>query len=245
MFSRRTKTLFFKTFRQATLDIKDCDVIEGSPRLYVTPVGNLPSVTSVLSAIKVYDDGIDKWRKRVGDEEADRITNAASYRGNKLHDYAERYLLNRLKRSEMTGTARLMFNRCQHYYDQIEAVYATECVLYSKSIGYAGRADAVVYMNKNSVLDHKNSRRQINSSQQYARRKLFIYMLQCAGYSIAFQEMFNEPLEQGIIIMANYNESNAKRYIFDIDDYLVSQFKLAVDIYNGKEDARQSDYYKL
>jgi hypothetical protein len=234
-----------KKFRQEPLEIPDCEVIEGRPRLYVTPAGKFPSITSVLSALKKDDDGLDKWRKRVGDEEADKITKAASDRGDKLHDYAEKYLLNTLERSEMSGAARLLFNRARQYYDQIDAVYATECVLYSDKLKVAGRADAIVHYKKPTVLDHKNSRKMMKMDKSYARRKLFTYMLQATGYSMCFYDMFKTEINQGMIIVANYTESNARRHVFDITDYFRLQFELAVDIYYGRADPQQSDYYKL
>ena len=45
------------------------EVIEGSPRVYVTPEGNhYPSMTSVLSVLS--RDGIEQWKKRVGEKAA-------------------------------------------------------------------------------------------------------------------------------------------------------------------------------
>jgi hypothetical protein len=62
-------------------------------RLYNTPDGNqYPSVTSVLSIIN--EDKIAAWRKRVGEEEANRVGHRASSRGTSVHSILERYLLN-------------------------------------------------------------------------------------------------------------------------------------------------------
>lgn len=62
-------------------------------RLYTTPVGDVPSVTSVLSATKSAADirGLAKWRAKVGEEEAARITQDATQRGSSLHLAAEQY----------------------------------------------------------------------------------------------------------------------------------------------------------
>jgi genome maintenance exonuclease 1 len=53
-------------------------------RTYVTPDGNVyPSVTTVLSPYS--KDAINSWRKRVGEEEANRVSRLAASRGTKLH----------------------------------------------------------------------------------------------------------------------------------------------------------------
>jgi len=224
----------------------DCEVIEGKPRLYCTKDGKFPSVTSVLSVLSKGDNTLEKWRKRVGEEEADKITKSSSDRGNKLHEYAELYLNNALERSYMTGTARLMFNRCKDYYDKIIAVAATETVLYSKKHKYAGRVDAIVVINNRiTVLDHKNSRKSFNLSMSWSRKKLFKYLLQCTAYAIAFEEMYGIRIDQGSLIIANYDKSNAQQILFDIDDYLRVEFLKIVGIYYGKTEKKESQYFKL
>ena len=56
----------------------------GSGRVYNTPDGNrYPSVTTILSELS--KAGIAAWRKRVGAEEANRISTQAGFRGTKVH----------------------------------------------------------------------------------------------------------------------------------------------------------------
>ena len=62
-------------------------------RTYFTPSGNaLKSITTVLGAKK--KEALLEWRKRVGEEEANRISHHASTRGSAVHNIAERYLNN-------------------------------------------------------------------------------------------------------------------------------------------------------
>ena len=62
-------------------------------RLYVAPNGEkYPSVTTVLSDYK--KDAIVAWRKRVGNEQANKISTQASRRGTKVHKLCEDYLNN-------------------------------------------------------------------------------------------------------------------------------------------------------
>ena len=63
-------------------------------RLYKLPNGDwVPSITSVTSFYN--RDVFIKWRQRVGDEEANRITKRATTRGTDFHEAAQAYLENR------------------------------------------------------------------------------------------------------------------------------------------------------
>ena len=62
-------------------------------RHYQTPNGKpLPSVTTVLDALKD-KTSLYEWRKRVGDEEANRITKLATGIGTQVHLHIEKYIL--------------------------------------------------------------------------------------------------------------------------------------------------------
>ena len=62
-------------------------------RKYFTPEGNAyPSITTVLSILS--KDSIMRWRKRVGEEEANKISHQAATRGTSVHKLAEDYLDN-------------------------------------------------------------------------------------------------------------------------------------------------------
>ena len=65
-----------------------------SGRVYHTPEGvDLPSITTVLSILS--RAGIAAWRKRVGEEEANRISTQASRRGTAVHEIIEKYIDNK------------------------------------------------------------------------------------------------------------------------------------------------------
>ena len=62
-------------------------------RVYETPTGKkYPSVTTVTGLLK--KRAILEWRKKVGDEEANRIASTAARRGTRLHTLCEKHLLN-------------------------------------------------------------------------------------------------------------------------------------------------------
>jgi len=216
---------------------------ETGKRFYKTPVGNLPSMTTILGILD--DGGIDAWIKRVGVEESERIKTEASTRGNSLHDLNEMYLRNELDRSELRGKGKVLFNRVKPLLDTINPVVATEIPLYSKKYGFAGRVDCIAYIDGVlHIIDHKNSRRPINMSKQYARRKLFCYYLQCVGYAICVEEMFGLKAKKGCIIVGNHDTSNGEWFKFSLDKYKGEFIKL-MEIFNGDRPDTDSLYYKL
>ena len=61
------------------------EMVDGR-RLYPVPSGGkYPSITTVLSCNPEKKAGIMKWRKRVGEEKANRISNRAATRGTAFH----------------------------------------------------------------------------------------------------------------------------------------------------------------
>src|SRR6056300_1878883 len=81
-------------FVHEAVELQEMDAVtteEG--RKYRTPEGiNLPSITTVLSILS--RDSIAKWRKRVGEAEANKISTRASGRGTRVHEIIEKYVNN-------------------------------------------------------------------------------------------------------------------------------------------------------
>ena len=61
-------------------------------RVYETPDGTFPSITTVLGRKKA--QFFKEWRVRVGEEEANKITTQATRRGTKVHKVVENYIDN-------------------------------------------------------------------------------------------------------------------------------------------------------
>jgi genome maintenance exonuclease 1 len=72
-------------------------VTEDGRRLYDTPGGKLPSVTTVLEKTKPEEkkQALQEWRNRVGHAQAQAITTEAANRGTRMHTYLEHYVKNR------------------------------------------------------------------------------------------------------------------------------------------------------
>ena len=65
-----------------------------SGRRYQTPDGNVyPSITTVLGDQPEKRRAIAEWRARVGEQEANKISQQAARRGTDLHTLMEKYIL--------------------------------------------------------------------------------------------------------------------------------------------------------
>ena len=66
--------------------------IDGT-RFYEVPSGKMyPSITSVTSFYN--REVFVEWRKKVGEEKANKVTRESTFRGTKFHDAVEQYIKN-------------------------------------------------------------------------------------------------------------------------------------------------------
>ena len=203
--------------------VKDIDDIQvphrevmNGRRVYVTPNGHTyPSITSILGAQP--KPGLDEWRKRVGDVEADKIMKESAKLGTDVHDLCERYLYNQ-NLLIVDDEARSVFNRLRFLLGNIDNIVGLEIPVYSDKLRVAGTTDCVAeYNGKISVIDFKTSCK--------PKREEWIedYWIQAAFYAAAFYEMTGCIPEQLVIIIAVRNSFDVqvfKKSIFDSDIYI-------------------------
>ena len=110
-------------------------------RYYTTPEGSkYRSVTTALSSMGA--DKIAEWRKRVGNEEANRISTRSSNRGTKLHQLCEDFVLG--KQLQLEVNQLVTFDPIKKYLEKyMDVVYGVELGLYSNTLQLAGRCDLV------------------------------------------------------------------------------------------------------
>lgn len=163
-------------------------------RIYKTPDGPMPSITTVLSRLS--REGIAEWRDRVGEKEANRISNVASYRGNRIHKFCEEYIQN-LEPNIKSPFDRNMFNSIKKLIDKyLGTVYGQELPLYSKTLGVAGRADLIAEWNgKLAVIDFKTS------DKLKEREWIDGYLYQSTAYCIMFEEITGISVRRVAIII--------------------------------------------
>lgn len=200
-------------------------------RLYVTPEGKkYPSITTVLSVRG--KEAIYEWRRRVGEEEANRVTRHACARGTALHTIAEKYLNNELdiyKKDEMPHVVAL-FRSIQPILDNnIGRVVMQERPLYSDHLGIAGRVDLIAeYEGKLSVIDFKTSKR------VKTREEISNYFIQAAAYAIMFEERTGIPVSRSVIVMAV--DDNPVPVVFkEKRDSWTSELQKVIKEYNTKK----------
>ena len=167
---------------------------EDGTRVYQTPTGNkYPSVTTVTGLLK--KQSIIAWRKRVGEEEANRISSTAARRGTRIHSLAEKYLLNESVNPDMFDIE--MWNKFKPILHNIDNIYALEQALYSDHLEVAGTVDCIAeYNGKMSVIDFKTSKR------IKQRDNIHDYFMQCSAYAVAFEEITKIPVPQIVVLIA-------------------------------------------
>ena len=165
-------------------------------RLYNLPNGEwVPSITSVTSFYnrQIFVD----WRKRVGIEEANRITKKATTRGTDFHEAAQAYLENRdMVWENYLPATRFMFHHATPYLDRINNIHAIERTLYSEYYGLAGRVDCIAeYDGELAVIDFKTSEK--IKPEAWVEN----YFVQETFYAAAYYELTEIPVKKLITIM--------------------------------------------
>lgn len=187
MMNQKTFTHINKTWNIDEMDT----VYTNGGRWYVSPVGNLPSVTTVTGYEK--QNFFKQWRKD-NPEESKRVLS----RGNTLHSTIEDYINN--KEIDLNNTPQnesKLFLNIVPLLNNIDNIYELEVPLWSESTMLAGRADCIAeYNGKLSVIDFKGSTR--SKKREYIDN----YFIQATAYSIAWQERTHIPIDNFVILIS-------------------------------------------
>ena len=126
-------------------------------RTYSVEGMSYPSVTTVIGHSK--KKSIMEWRRRVGEDEANKISKRASTRGNKTHKLAELYLSNKdISKYKDDVMSMGLFHLIKPHIDSINNIHALEAPLYSKTLKLAGRVDCIAeYNGELAIIDFKTS----------------------------------------------------------------------------------------
>ena len=191
-----------KNFNHVGSELQDLQTenINGK-RHYVTPDGNkYVSITTLLSNLS--KAGIQKWRERVGEVEANKISTKASRQGSRVHSICESYIKNEYGYLDGRMPNEIdMFSSIQSLLDCIDNIHCVEGALYSDELKLAGRTDLIAeFNNELAVIDYKTSRKIKTWEMCHA------YFMQGAFYAHAYEERTGIPINNIIIIMAVENE---------------------------------------
>jgi genome maintenance exonuclease 1 len=201
-------------------------------RQYVGDSGKpVPSVTTVLS-----DTGdktaLINWRKRVGDEEANRISRESAGLGTKVHNAIEKYILQ--EEYEIKGNnfisvmaESMTTEMINNGLSKVDELWGVEVGLIAEGL-YAGTSDAIgIYEGEEAIIDFKTSKK------IKPRKWIEDYFMQGCAYALAHNEMMGTEIRKVVILMVD-RESNFKEYTIKDEEF---------DAYCDKWSDRLADYY--
>ena len=177
----------------------EAQTIDGT-RFYKVPSGKMyPSITSVTS---FYNRHIFvNWRKKVGEEKANKITRESTFRGTKYHDVVEYYMRNgTIDGLDMLPSTKFLFLSSKKNLDRIDNIHALEKSLYSDYLGLAGRVDCIAeFDGELAVIDFKTS------TKVKPEKWIENYFVQETAYACMYFEMTGIPVKKLITIMVTEN----------------------------------------
>jgi genome maintenance exonuclease 1 len=170
-------------------------------RVYLTPDGEkLPSVTTILSSTKDMTHLI-AWKKRVGEENAKRITTEAAGVGTAMHANLERFLCG-MERQPGNNVVHVQANKMaeviiQNGLKNVDEVWAMEQSLYFPGL-YSGTTDLCgVFNGKPAIMDHKQTNKP--KKEEWVED----YKLQLVAYAMAHNEVYGTDIKTGVVFMCS------------------------------------------
>ena len=176
-------------------------LIEGN-RHYDVNQEMLPSVTTILQETQKEEkrQRLAEWRRKVGENVAERYKEEAASRGRAMHEFLEYYLQDK-KILDLSDEGQAARSMGQAIIDQglhdLSEIWGSEVTLFYPGL-YAGQTDLCgVYQNRESIVDFKQTNK--------PKRKEWIedYFLQLAAYAMAHDIIYNTCVEQGVILMCS------------------------------------------
>ena len=206
--------LLEKIYDYAPLSRKEVD---GSRR-YITPTGALPSVTTILDKTKTEEQrqSLANWRKRVGYEEAQRITTESANLGTIMHKHLECHI----DGTDRPTGSNYIRERAQILADilileglqNVETVWGTEVPLYMPDM-YAGTTDCVgIWKGKPAIIDFKTSRK--HKKREWVQD----YFMQGSAYAMAHNEVYGTDIST-IVIMMMTHDGDYLEFVCEGDEF--------------------------
>ena len=184
-------------------DYPDLERVElNGVRHYIDSKGNpVPSVTTILSGTSD-KRGIEQWRRRVGENEAERVLKESTDIGSAVHEAIENYLndedWNEFSESRTDLIAKSITKKfINDGLSSIDEAWGLEVGLILDGL-YAGTADCIGLVNNTpSIIDFKTAKK--------IKRREWIedYFLQGCAYANAHNVMFETDIKQVVILMVD------------------------------------------
>ena len=193
----------------------------------------LVSITSVTSHFN--KEIFINWRKKVGNEEADRITKAATGRGTDMHTLTEHFLKNE-NLPKVRPISDFLFKISKEKLKNINNLYSLEGSLYSKELAIAGTVDCIAeYNGELAIIDFKTYKK------LKPREWIEHYFVQCMAYGCMLYELTGISVKKLVIIMACengecvvYEERDKSKYIKLLSKYIRKFVGDKLELYGTK-----------
>ena len=174
----------------------------------------LPSITTIIAATED-KSGLDRWRARVGDAEADRIRREAAGLGSLMHGHLENHIAgiprpggtNYVRKLAAAMADQIIMNGLR----DVDEVWGQEVAMYFPGL-FAGTTDLVgIHRGKPAIMDHKTTRK------MKKRCQIDNYFDQMSAYALCHNEVHGTDIEAGVIFMVD-REKNYQEFIIDRDE---------------------------
>lgn len=201
-------------------------------RLYVTPSGKLPSVTTILSNTGD-KTGLLEWKAWVGDVKAEKIKKEATDLGTLTHTHLENHIMG-VERPRGSNHVRVQARNMAdqiiaHGFPRVTEVWGIEAALYYPGL-YAGTSDLIgVFDGQPAIMDYKTAKK------MKSRDKIEDYFCQGAAYCMAHNAVWGTDIRQIVIFMVD-REFNYKCFTVtgeEFDHYCTVMTRRVEEYYDG------------
>ena len=223
-------------FVKVNIDSPEVDPInKDGVRYYPIPGADkyYPSVTSITSFKNAaFFAG---WRKKIGEDEANRITARATQRGTAFHSIAEDYINGELDLDKYLDNNPLsvrMFQSAKDTLNRINNIHCLEAFLYSHYLGLAGRVDCIAeFDGELAVIDFKTS------TKEKKEEHIENYFVQETAYAAMFLERTGIEVKKIVTLIATEEGSIQIFQKHNLDDYLQLLKSYIEEFVRGKVNA--------
>ena len=193
----------------------------------------LPSVTTIISATKAEKDkkGLQAWRDRVGEAQAEAIRKQAASVGTAMHKFLECHIKG-IGYDDITNIGvigkRMAKLIVESALPSVDEYWGCEAPLFYPTF-YGGTADCTgVWRDQPAIIDFK----QTNKPKDI--KWIGDYFIQLAAYIMAHDALFGSEIKAGVILMAARNMTLQMFTITGqrLDDYKYKWLKRCEEYYN-------------
>jgi len=178
------------------------EMIDGLRHYDIDSKEKLPSVTTILKATESPEKqkSLQRWREKMGVENAARIVDESAARGTAMHLILEKYI-EKQGYLDLTQVGQQAHNMAIRVIEQglcnVSEYYGLEATLYYPGL-YAGATDLIaVHKGQDAIVDFK----QTNKPKK--REWIEDYCLQLAAYAMAHNYVYKTSITKGVVMMCS------------------------------------------